>query len=100
MKRAEGNFMMATNVRNKYATRIFNPATVAAAIDDAAFQGYRQYRIIQEMPFDLSDTDAAHTLEEWLDREQFHYVWRPTFVEQDALRPAIAAEYPELAISW
>lgn len=100
MTRAEGNFMMAANVRNTHAERLFRPATVATAIDDVAKQGYRHYRVVQELPFDLSDTDAAHALEEWLDREQFHYVWRPTFIEQDPFRPAIATEYPELVISW
>lgn len=100
MKRAEGNFMMATNVRNKYAGKIFNSATVAAAIDEAAFQGYRHYRIIQDVPFDLSETEAARALEEWLDEEQFHYVWRPTFTEPDIRRPLSAAEYLELVISW
>lgn len=100
MKRSEGNFLMATNVRTKYANEIFNPAAVAAAIDEHAFQGHRHYRIAQELPFDLSETDAAHALEEWLDQEQFHYIWRPTFIERDAFRPAIATEYPELEISW
>lgn len=100
MKRAEGNFMMAAGVRKKYADRIFRPAVIATAIDEQAFQGHRHYRIIQELPFDLSDTDAAKALEEWLDQEQFHYIWRPTLIEQDPLRPAITSEYPELVISW
>ncbi len=100
MKRAEGNYLMATRFRVSYANRVFNPATVAAAIDEAAFQGHRHCRIVQEHPFDLSDTDAATALEEWLDKEEFHYMWRPTFLEQDALRPSISGEYPELVISW
>lgn len=100
MKRAEGNFMMATNVRNKYARKIFSPTAVAAAIDEVAFQGYRHYRIVQELPFDLSETEAARALEEWLDGEQFCYVWRPTFGQPDLCRPLSAAEYPELVISW
>ncbi len=100
MKRAEGNFLMATNVRIKYANVIFKPETVAAAIDELAFVGHRQYRIVQELPFDLSETEAAKTLEEWLDEEQFHYVWRPTHIEQDAMRPSITTEYPEILIYW
>lgn len=100
MKRAEGNFLMAANVRTKYANTIFKPETVATAIDEVAFTGHRDYRIVQELPFDLSDTDAAKALEEWLDREQFHYVWRPTYLTQDASRPTIVTEYPELVISW
>ncbi|NEK15044.1 hypothetical protein [Rhizobium leguminosarum] len=100
MRRSEGNFLMATNVRTKYANQIFNPATVAAAIDAEAFKGYRQYRIVQELPFDLSDTDAAKELEVWLDQEQFHYIWRPTFIQMDPPRPSVITEYPELVISW
>jgi hypothetical protein len=100
MKRAEGNYLMATNFRTKYANTLFNPASVAAAIDEVAFNGHRYYRVVQEHPFDLSDTDAATALEEWLDREQFHYIWRPTFVEHDASRPSQVSEYPELVVTW
>lgn len=100
MKRAEGNYLMATNFRTKYANKLFNPASIAAAIDEVAFQGHRFYRIVQEYPFDLSDTDAAKALEEWLDSEQFHYIWRPTYIEVDAFRPVISAEYAELVICW
>jgi len=48
----------------------------------------------------LSETDAARALEEWLDEEEFHYVWRPTFTEPDIRRPLSAGEYLELVISW
>ncbi|TGT44412.1 hypothetical protein [Mesorhizobium sp. M8A.F.Ca.ET.165.01.1.1] len=100
MKRSEGNVLMATIMRTKYAATLFKPATIATAIDDAALQGLRRYRIVQEFPFDLSDTEEAKALEKWLDSEQFEYVWRPTRLEQDAYRPSIVAEYPELEISW
>lgn len=100
MRRSEGNFLMATRMRTKYADGLFKPATVAAAIDEAAMQGHRRHRVVQDHPFDLSGTDAANALEDWLDKEQFHYVWRPTFIEQDACRPAIVTEYPELEITW
>ncbi|WP_349958115.1 hypothetical protein [Rhizobium sp. ZPR3] len=100
MKRAEGNFLMATKVRTKYANTIFKPETVATAIDEVAFKGHRQYRIVQELPFDLSDTEAAKALEEWLDQEQFHYMWRPTLIKPDDMRPTISSEYPELLIVW
>lgn len=100
MKRAEGNFLMAINVRTKYANTIFKPEAVATAIDEVAFKGHRHYRVVQELPFDLSDTEAAKTLEEWLDREQFHYIWRPTAIEPDALRRPAVTEYPELEIYW
>jgi predicted peptidase len=100
MKRAEGNFLMATNMRTSYANRLFKPATIATAIDEAAMQGHRVYRVVQEFPFDLSETKAAEALEIWLDDQQFHYVWRPTFIEQDPCRPNLVTEYPELEISW
>ncbi|WP_217574760.1 hypothetical protein [Mesorhizobium sp. GbtcB19] len=100
MKRAEGNFLMAATTRTLYADRLFKPDTIAAAIDELAKNGHRHYRVVQEFPFDLSETLAAQTLEEWLDREQFHYVWRDTFLEQDQLRPIIGFKYPELEITW
>jgi len=100
MKRAEGNYLMATNVRTTYANKVFKPATIATAIDERAMQGYRDYRIVQELPFDLSDTDAAKLLEIWLDAEQFHYAWRPKYIETDPFRPLQVTEYPELVITW
>ncbi|TPI54194.1 hypothetical protein FJ420_30690 [Mesorhizobium sp. B3-1-3] len=100
MKRAEGNFLMATNIRTKYADGLFRPAAIAAAIDEAAKKGRRHHRVVQELPFDLSDTEAAKALEEWLDAEEFHYVWRHTYLERDAFRPPVVTEYPELEISW
>lgn len=100
MKRAESYYHMAADVRRDLANTLFNPDTVANAIYELASLGHRHYRIVQEDPFDLSDTDAAHALEEWLDSEEFHYVWRPAFIEQDPFRPSIVTEYVELVISW
>lgn len=100
MKRAEGNYLMAMNRRNKYAKTLFNPASIATAIDAVAMEGHRQYRVVQELPFDLSETEAAHALEGWLKEQKFTYAWRPRFLEQDAFRPSIATEHPELVISW
>lgn len=100
MKRAESYFHMAADVRRDLANILFNPDTVSRAIYEAAALGHRHHRIVQEHPFDLSDTDSAHILEEWLDSEEFHYVWRPAFIEQDPFRPSIVTEYVELVISW
>ncbi len=100
MKRAESSYLMATDQRNELADLLFEPASVAATIHDAASLGFRNCRITQDAPFDLSDTEAAKALEEWLDREQFHYMWRPTFLVQDPFRPSIVTEYPELVITW
>lgn len=100
MKRAESYYHMASHYRRDLACILFDPANVSRAVHEAASLGHRDYRIVQEHPFDLSDTEAAKALEEWLDREQFHYIWRPTFAEQDPCRPSIVTEYPELLITW
>lgn len=100
MKRAESYYHMAADVRRDLASTLFNPGTVADAIHEVASLGHRHYRIVQEHPFDLSETDSAHALEDWLDEQEFHYVWRPAYVEQDPFRPSIVTEYVELVISW
>lgn len=63
MKRGEGNFLMAFKTRKSYAGQRFRPATIATAIDEAAAQRHRHYRVVQELPFDLSETAAAQELE-------------------------------------
>ncbi len=68
MKRAESYYHMAADVRRDVANILFNPDTVARAIHEVASLGHRHYRIVQEHPFDLSDTDSAHALEEWWTR--------------------------------
>ncbi|KXG87601.1 hypothetical protein [Agrobacterium bohemicum] len=100
MKRSDGNVLMAMNHRAQYAKKLFNPATIATAIDAVAAEGHRQYRVVQEIPFDLSGTAAARALEMWLDQEKFSYTWPPRFLEQDAFRPSIATEHPELVVLW
>ncbi len=100
MKRADGNRLMAENYRNRYAKKLFNPATIATAIDAVAMEGHRQYRVMQEVPFDISETEAARALEHWLSEQKFAYTWRPRYLEQDAFRPLITTEHPELVISW
>jgi hypothetical protein len=100
MKRAESYYLMSADMRREIANVLFNPGSVANAIHEVAALGHRSYRIEQDDPFDLSDTDAAHVLEDWLDREEFRYVWRPTYIEVDAFRPPQTTEYPELVIYW
>lgn len=100
MKRAEGNRMMAERCRNRYAKKLFNQATIATAVDAVAMEGHRHYRVVQEQPFDLSETEAAYKLQDWLKEHMFTYSWQPRFLEQDAFRPSISTEYPELVISW
>jgi hypothetical protein len=100
MKRAEGNHLMATGVRLRYAAKLFKPEAIAAAIDERSFAGHRYLRVVQDLPFNLSETKAAKALEEWLRREQFQFSWRPAYIEQDPFRPSIVTEYLELTISW
>jgi hypothetical protein len=100
VKRADGNALMAANFRTKYAAKLFEPAIIAAAIDERAFAGHRHCRVVQELPFDLSETEAARTLEAWLTSEGFRYEWRPTYIELDPFRPTRFTEYPELVILW
>lgn len=100
MKRAESCYIIADTQRRKDAQSLFEIANVARRIDEAASLGFRRCRIEQQCPFDLSNTDEAHTLEQWLDEHEFRYLWRPTYIEQDPLRPVTATEYPELEIYW
>ncbi|PTW61686.1 hypothetical protein C8N35_102401 [Breoghania corrubedonensis] len=100
MKRAESHYVMAMSARRSLSKVLFEPANVANAIHEAASLGYRYYRIVQGYPFDLSGTDSAKALEQWLDQEQFRYIWRPAYLEQDPFRPSIVTEYPELVIMW
>lgn len=100
MKRAESYYLMSADMRRDLANTLFDPNTIANAIHEVAALGHRSYRIEQDDPFDLSDTDAAHALEEWLDGQEFRYVWRPTFIELDPFRPSQTTEYPELVIFW
>jgi hypothetical protein len=100
MKRAESYYTMAADMRREIANVLFNPTVVTNAIHEVAALGHRSYRITQDDPFDLSDTDAARALEVWLDNEEFRYVWRPTFIEVDPYRPEQVTEYPELVIYW
>jgi hypothetical protein len=100
MKRAESYYTMAADMRHEIANVLFNPTVVSNAIHEVAALGHRSYRIVQEDPFDLSDTEAAQALELWLDQEEFRYVWRSTYIDTDPFRPGQTTEYPELVIYW
>lgn len=100
MRRAASTYEATTNARRKYAENIFDIGTVAASILDRAEEGYRLLRINQEYPFDLSTTDAAQALEEWLEHEGYRYAWKATPEIVDPFRPSSEFEYPELVIVW
>lgn len=100
MKRAESYYTMAAEMRREIANVLFNPTVVSNAIHERAALGYRSLRIEQDDPFDLSETEAARALEDWLDSQDLRYVWRPTYIEPDPFRPSLTTEYPELVITW
>lgn len=100
MTRSETTYLLTDRAREKYAVKLFTIGTVATQIDVLARQGYRTLRIKQELPFDLSDSEAAKTLVTWLEKEHFRPCWRPAHAEPDPLRPAEPTEYPELVIHW
>jgi len=100
MKHAASCHLMSAHIRRRIAEQLFALPAVASAIHEAASLGYRTYRVAQEHPFDLSDTEAAKALERWLASEEFQYLWRTTYVEPDPLRPAQVSEYVELVIVW
>ncbi|QQM32360.1 hypothetical protein JET14_09595 [Martelella lutilitoris] len=100
MKRAESTYLMATRARDTYAATLFGLANIATEIDNAASQGYREYRIEQQLPFDLKQTEAAQQLEKWLEEQGFRYRWRSTIMVIDPICRPPSIEYPELVIEW
>lgn len=100
MKRAESYCAMADRTRQAYASSLFDPNAIANAIHEQAKRGFRRYRVAQDLPFDLSDCQAARSLENWLTKEDLRYAWRVTYIDTDPLRPPVSAEYPELEIMW
>jgi hypothetical protein len=100
MKRGESYRLMATHIQRELALELFAPHAIARAIHEAASLGYRSYRVVQQHPIDLSDTEHAKMLERWLVSEEFQYAWRQAYAEPDPLRPSYLAGYPELEIMW
>lgn len=91
---------LSTRARDRYASELFNIATVAAAIELRAEEGYRDLRLGQKHPFDLSRTSAAAALEHWLEEQQYRYAWYQTPPLLDPLFSPASDDYPELAIFW
>lgn len=100
MKRSETTYEVTAKARRAYAESVFDLATVVAAIRDRATEGYRCYRISQIYPFDLSDSEAALALMQWLEDEYFRYAWQHTPEIIDPFHPVETGEYPELVVFW
>ena len=91
---------LATIARDRYARELFAIETVATAIEIRAEEGYRDLRLGQQHPFDLSRTPAAANLEHWLEEQQYRYAWYPTPPVTDPLYSPSSEDYLELAIFW
>jgi hypothetical protein len=91
---------LALRARDHHARHVFDLRKVARAIGERATGGYRDLRLAQQLPFDLSRTAPAQRLEDWLEAHQFRYGWYPTLPLADPLRGAHTEDYPELAIFW
>lgn len=100
MKTASNICNISAIARQRYAQELFDPKRVAALIEDRAAEGYRELKIIQAYPFDLTTLPTARQLEDWLDQNNFRYAWHPTPPLVDPLSPFSCDDYPELVISW
>jgi len=91
---------LSARARERYAQELFDIGTIATAIQIRAEDGYRDLRLCQNHPFDLSRTPAALALENWLDTNDYRYAWYPTRPVLDPLCSPSSEDYPELAIFW
>lgn len=100
MRHSENAYLVTSKARRQYAEELFNVTTIAVVIDELASHGHRRYRVIQEMPFDLSETAAAKELEAWLEQEDYLHFWRLALEPGDPHRPGLSSDYQELEIRW
>lgn len=100
MEHARAAYDITARIREHHAKEVFDPKRVRQAIETRAADGYRDLRIVQKHPFDLSRSAPARALETWLEDNQYRYVWSPVPPSLDPLRSALSEDYPELAIFW
>lgn len=100
MKSTRAICELSAKARDDYAAELFEIGTIAAAIELRAKEGYRDLRLGQSYPFDLSRTPSALKLENWLDGNGYRYAWYPTRPLLDPLFSPSSEDYPELAIFW
>ncbi|PSM19859.1 hypothetical protein [Nitratireductor sp. StC3] len=99
MSDAKSNWELTTQARERYAVQLFDIIRVVEAIEERAREGYRDLRLSQIYPFDLSRTEPARQLEGWLEVGHYRYVWYPTVPIPDPLNSS-QDDYPELVIFW
>jgi hypothetical protein len=100
MEHARATYMITARAREHHAREIFDLKHVKQAIEQRAADGYRDLRLAQKYPFDLSRSSPARALEDWLEANQYRYVWSPTPSVLDPLHSPLSEDYPELAIFW
>lgn len=100
MTNATTTYKLTAEVRERHANHLFNIKRIKQEISDRAADGYRDLRVLQAHPFDLSRSDPARALETWLEDNQYRYVWSPTPPLADPLHSALSEDYAELVIFW
>lgn len=100
MESARTTYDMTAKARERYATELFDINRVSNAIEKRAKDGYRDLRVRQLHPFDLSRSPSARKLENWLENNHYRYAWYPTRPLLDPLYSSSSEDYPELAVFW
>lgn len=100
MNDARTSYALTAKAHERYAKDLLDIDRVRKAIKDRAAAGYRDLRLVQTHPFDLSRSTLAAKLEDWLEANQFRYAWAPTPPLSDPLRSPLSEDYPELVIFW
>lgn len=93
-------YTLAAKARERQAKELFDVDRVRQAIEDRAAEGYRDLRLAQAQPFDLSRSHPARQLENWLEENQYRYAWSPMPAHADPLHSSLSEEYRELVIFW
>ncbi len=100
MKSAQIAYELSDKARKRLAEELFDINKVEAAIKKRAEEGFRDLRIIQTQPFDLSRTPSARTLEDWLEMNQLRYAWFTCLPLSDPQCTPSTPEYSEIAVFW
>lgn len=86
--------------RQRYAEELFDTDRIATVIEGRASEGYRELRVRQDHPFDLTGSPSARRLEAWLETNNFLYAWHPARPIADRRHRLPRETYPELVICW
>jgi len=100
MDNARTSYTLTAKARDRHARELFDLTRVRQAIENRATEGYRDLRLVQEHPFDLSQSAPARQLEDWLEANQYRYAWSPTPPLADPLHSSLSEDYLELAVFW